>query len=773
MQLFCFIALIGIALADGNSTSVAHGPDGPPITTVQTTSTNNPPPPNPVATSNAPSPAITSQAPQQNTVGGSPQSSQVSQIAGFDLVNISTIDATNIPITMDTEDAFARRKSLVDTLNVPKGRLRKRSATMYQKRPENPATGSITNLDSAGVKVVDTKSFTVLEKLQTVYLMKKILAQTCVQKEAAGDECGERFILQSIDSPFTANLKFCFQDTHHIYQITEYSRINLRSVLQNGIKEANLQRYAAQISQGIAYLHNNFIIHRDINPDILLIDANGSVLISNFAHTMSTKYPILLPDSENNSYKTCMARYFLANKLPFEIKQGNTFELSFPKTNGITLAAITESANRQSFIKGLLEVDPNKRMGSSFGGLGFEKDVKQHPWLSLIEWDGLKSARTKLEGNYQSSLPLQSSNEFLNKLLTKVKTNINNVADSFSKMELPQDINMEQVKLLTSYMKDYNFESQENEKLDPVPEEQFRKRPALRVQTDIIDQEDICLGLQFTLKDAIREYIQLEEIENKLSAIQEEADRWEKEIQLLEAEIKGIENKLAYLNDKRIKNSPFPVETTLHNDCEKLKESLLLMDGELFKFESSLSLIMELVRAFSYKFNEIQRKQTDPDEKFTLGNHFVNFMINTYTKAREIQPKIPKVKCILNCKTLGHSKTLVGKIPQLKEYTKEELQNMMTELQNLLTNLSLLVKHKRGSHQQIKEIHDRKSQELEIERRKILRGLALGIDRQRALRTSIDTTASSLDLPPAYSQLPSPTPSYDDDTPLCQLFFNK
>lgn len=84
-----------------------------------------------------------------------------------------------------------------------------------------------------------------------------------------------------------------------------------------------------------------------------------------------------------------------------------------------------------------------------------------------------------------------------------------------------------------------------------MKEEQFRKRPALRVQTDIIDQEDICLGLQFTLKDAIREYIQLEEIENKLSAIQEEADKWEKEIQLLEAEIKGIENKLAYLNDKR------------------------------------------------------------------------------------------------------------------------------------------------------------------------------------------------------------------------------
>ncbi|KAJ3270513.1 hypothetical protein HDV01_007769 [Terramyces sp. JEL0728] len=610
---------------------------------------------------------------------------------------------------MSTENTTVRRKSLVDTPNLPvqKGHLRKRSATTYQKRPDLAANGSLTNLGSISVKGVDTKSFAILEKIQT--------------------------------GPY----------------------------YKSGIKEASLQRFAAQISLGLSYLHNNFIIHRAINPDNLLLDPYGNILISNFSHAMSTKYPIILSDEDINT--NCKSPEVLNGKqyqysadwwsmgvTLYESTYGsdtNTFEFSFPKTNNLTQASVSESVHRETFIKGLLEIDPHKRIGNSYGGLGFEKDVKQHPWLSLIEWEALQAERSKVEANFQlsgSNSPY-GSGEFLNKLLTKVKTNINNVAGSFSRLDLPQDVNMDHVKLLSSFMKDFSFENQDNEKLDNVP-------------------EDICLGLQFTLKDAIKEYIQLEEIENQLTAIQAQADKLEKEIHLLEAEIKGIENKLAYLHDKRIKNSPFAVESRLYEECEKQRRKMEAMNDDLLKYEGALNLVMQLVRAFSYKYSEISRKVTDPDDKFILGTQFSNFMIDTYSQAREIQPKIPKLPCLSCCKVLGNSKTLVGKIPQLKEYTREELHSAMNELLLLSTNLSQLVKYKRTRCNTVTELYQSKSNELELERRKILRGLALGIDRQRALRTSIDTISSSLDLPPAYVQLPSPTPSYDDDIPLCQLF---
>ena len=47
------------------------------------------------------------------------------------------------------------------------------------------------------------------------------------------------------------------------------------------------------------------------------------------------------------------------------------------------------SAEGMQAVKGLLERDPNRRLGYRPGGGGLE-DLKAHPWFKGIDWEGLK-----------------------------------------------------------------------------------------------------------------------------------------------------------------------------------------------------------------------------------------------------------------------------------------------------------------------------------------------------------------------------------------------
>ena len=54
-----------------------------------------------------------------------------------------------------------------------------------------------------------------------------------------------------------------------------------------------------------------------------------------------------------------------------------------------------EIQTRNSFIGGLLDRNVDARLGSSNDGLGFEKDIKTHPYLESINWDQLLNRKVK------------------------------------------------------------------------------------------------------------------------------------------------------------------------------------------------------------------------------------------------------------------------------------------------------------------------------------------------------------------------------------------
>jgi hypothetical protein len=61
--------------------------------------------------------------------------------------------------------------------------------------------------------------------------------------------------------------------------------------------------------------------------------------------------------------------------------------------------AVAPNEDRTHFITALLQRDVSKRLGSGNGGLGFETEIKTHPFLAAVDW--LKVAEKKLEPTFK------------------------------------------------------------------------------------------------------------------------------------------------------------------------------------------------------------------------------------------------------------------------------------------------------------------------------------------------------------------------------------
>jgi serine/threonine protein kinase len=74
----------------------------------------------------------------------------------------------------------------------------------------------------------------------------------------------------------------------------------------------------------------------------------------------------------------------------------------YPEVYYRTDLKIPASPHRDAFIRGLLEIDVTKRLGSANDGQGFEQDIKSHPWLASIDWELVE--QKKLEPSYKPNV---------------------------------------------------------------------------------------------------------------------------------------------------------------------------------------------------------------------------------------------------------------------------------------------------------------------------------------------------------------------------------
>lgn len=104
-------------------------------------------------------------------------------------------------------------------------------------------------------------------------------ADAVVQNDAVEHTISEKNVLKRISHPFIVSLKYSFQTTDKLYLVLDYLCggelfTHLSSV--DHFTEERTRFYAAQIVLALGHLHENGIIYRDLKPENLMLDMDGT-----------------------------------------------------------------------------------------------------------------------------------------------------------------------------------------------------------------------------------------------------------------------------------------------------------------------------------------------------------------------------------------------------------------------------------------------------------------------------------------------------------------
>ncbi|KAI8901057.1 kinase-like domain-containing protein [Globomyces pollinis-pini] len=254
------------------------------------------------------------------------------------------------------------------------------------------------------------------------YALKYMDKLEVIKQRASMHIFRERRLLQILNSPFIVGLKYAFQDDDYLFMVIDFAKGgDLRYHLNDKkaiIDDFTLQIYTAELSSALNYMHLCQIIHRDIKPENILLDAEGHLLLTDFNIAVSLADNIATSESGTLDYMA--PEMFLGQpyaysvdwwatgtvlyeciyrKLPFnggedaeEIKEHIThMKLVFPPRNRYCDIDVEPNPQRTAFLTGLLDRNLETRLGNANDGLGFETQIKTHPFLSGLDWDLLES----------------------------------------------------------------------------------------------------------------------------------------------------------------------------------------------------------------------------------------------------------------------------------------------------------------------------------------------------------------------------------------------
>ncbi|KAF4571349.1 hypothetical protein EYR36_008678 [Pleurotus pulmonarius] len=259
------------------------------------------------------------------------------------------------------------------------------------------------------VRVVEHK------RTKKLYALKYIDKSRCIKQKAVANIIQERRLLEEIDHPFIVNLRYAFQDDENCFFVLDLmlgGDLRFHLERKGQIQEDVVRFWMAELSSALEYLHQQRIIHRDIKPDNILLDAMGHAHLTDFNvavhyserrlhHSVAGSMAYMAPEVvSRKGYSWSVdwwslgvtAYELLFHKRPFD---GRTAELM---RNSILSDPVKfpESASSKcsdigiSFVKSLLDRNVSSRLGCRPNGRGME-DIRRHAWFSSIEWDALEN----------------------------------------------------------------------------------------------------------------------------------------------------------------------------------------------------------------------------------------------------------------------------------------------------------------------------------------------------------------------------------------------
>lgn len=239
-----------------------------------------------------------------------------------------------------------------------------------------------------------------------IFAMKVLRKDMVIRENMVNHTKSEKNILQQIKHPFIVTLRYAFQTKEKLYLILDFlSGGELFYHLKEDARfsEERSRFYAAEIGLAIGHLHQNDIIYRDLKPENAVLDKHGHVCLTDFGLAKTSI------SNETPTYTFCGTPEYLAPEilkgqghgkavdwwslgvLLYEMLVGIPpfYSENINEMYDLILKAPLSfndsiSADAQDLLRGLLERDESKRLGSA----SFD-DIKNHSFFKNIDWDAL------------------------------------------------------------------------------------------------------------------------------------------------------------------------------------------------------------------------------------------------------------------------------------------------------------------------------------------------------------------------------------------------
>ncbi|KAJ8306821.1 hypothetical protein KUTeg_014905 [Tegillarca granosa] len=103
-------------------------------------------------------------------------------------------------------------------------------------------------------------------------------------------------MLKELDHPNVVKLLDVVHSEKKLYLVFEYLNQDLKKYMDScppsGITSSLIKSYLYQLLQGVAYCHAHRVLHRDLKPQNLLIDADGNIKLADFGLARAFGVPV-------------------------------------------------------------------------------------------------------------------------------------------------------------------------------------------------------------------------------------------------------------------------------------------------------------------------------------------------------------------------------------------------------------------------------------------------------------------------------------------------